>query len=271
MKEKFLTIIFSLYLLSLMPVWSGAAPLDEVNQTRHNLVAPSLHSSNVCTVCHTESIPSLSGEKHREGMTKGTNIATGDGRKRRISPPPLWDSQGAKPYDIAANLPLEKRTYNHPSGSSLICVACHDGALGKDMHGINVGNPRVGASGNIPWTGSVGAREAPPLSRVDHPISILYPRKPAGNFVPVNPTVTRSRYWALPNRHAEGFTLPTSGTSSYLDLPVKNVSSPELLSTLVRTSSGRVECDSCHNPHSEKIRPFLRVPSATLCLICHDR
>ncbi|MEO2055054.1 MAG: cytochrome c3 family protein [Nitrospira sp.] len=270
MKKGFIAIMFSFTLLSAMSIGSSATPLDEVYQTRHNLVAPFLSSSNVCTVCHTESIPSLGGEQHGKGLAEGTKPVPGESGKR-VSSPPLWNTRGAKPYDIAANLPLNKRTYNHPAGSSLVCLACHDGALGKDMHGINVGNPRVAAFGNIPWTGSVGAREAPPLSRVDHPISILYPRKPTGIFVPVNPTVTRSRYWALPNRHVGGFTLPTSGTSSYLDLPVENVSSAEHLSTLVRTSSGRVECDSCHDPHSEKVRPFLRVPSATLCLICHDR
>ncbi len=269
MKLKFLTVIFSLSLLSVMSVGSNATPIDEVYQTRHNLVAPFLTSSKVCTVCHTESIPSLGRKK--EGVPEKETNPPPDARKKRISFPPLWNTQGVKPYDIAGDLPSNKRTYNHPTGSSLVCLSCHDGALGADMHGINVGDPRVAASGNIPWTGSVGAREAPPLSRVDHPISILYPRKPQGMFVPVNPTITRSRYWSLPNRHPGGFTLPESGTSSYLDLPVKNVSSPEHLSTLVRTSSGRVECDSCHNPHSEKVRPFLRVPSATLCLICHDR
>jgi len=83
--------------------------------------------------------------------------------------------------------------------------------------------------------------------------------------------VTLSRYWALPDRHADGLTLPTAGASSYLDLPEGKISSPEMLSGLVRTSSGMVQCDSCHNPHSEKIRPFLRLPSATLCLVCHNR
>ncbi|MFQ5579811.1 MAG: cytochrome c3 family protein [Nitrospiria bacterium] len=270
MNKNTCTVIFFVYLFSSMAVLSSAASLDDVYQTQHNLISPSLASSDVCRVCHTGSIPSLGSKKQDKGSAKGTLSASGTGKKR-IPSPPLWNSRGAKPFDIAANLPLNKRAYNHPAGSSLVCLACHDGALGKDMHGINVGNPRVAASGNIPWTGSSGAREAPPLSRVDHPISIIYPRKPLGGFVPVNPTVTRSRYWALPNRDVGGFTLPTSGTSSYLDLPVKNVSSAEHLSTLVRTSSGRVECDSCHNPHSEKVRPFLRVPSATLCLICHDR
>ncbi|MFQ5949993.1 MAG: cytochrome c3 family protein, partial [Nitrospiria bacterium] len=215
--------------------------------------------------------PNRGGHPGGHGTAKEKAVPPQEAQPKKASPPPLWNSDGAKPYNVAAKLPLDKHPYNHPSGSSLICLSCHDGALGKDMHGINVDNPRIGAAGNIPWKGSVDARGTPPLSRVDHPISIRYPRKPSGVFVPVNPTVTRSRYWALPDRDVDGFTLPTSATSSYLDLPREEVSSPEFLSTLVRTTSGMMECDSCHNPHSEVIRPFLRVPSATLCLVCHDR
>jgi len=168
-------------------------------------------------------------------------------------------------------LSAKSHPYNQPTGSSLTCLACHDGALAKDMHGINVDNARIGAEANASWEGGLSQREAPPLSRVDHPISIPYPRKPNGMFVPENPSVTYARYWTIPDLRPEGYVLPEDGTSSYLDLPKEKVSSPEILSGLVRTTSGRVECDSCHNPHSEKIRPFLRAPSASLCLVCHDR
>jgi predicted CXXCH cytochrome family protein len=139
------------------------------------------------------------------------------------------------------------------------------------MHGVNVGSDRLGGEGSLPSKPNIGRLGAPSLSRVDHPISIPYPRKANGMFDPENPSVTYARYWAIPDLRPEGFILPTEGASAHLDLPVDGKASPEALSALVRTTSGVVQCDSCHNPHSEKVRPFLRVPSASLCLVCHDR
>lgn len=260
-------ILFLIIVVLNASIQSEASPLDEVIQSRHNLLVPAGAASNTCTVCHTDAVPWQSAAPKKDPG----DAEAGAPPEAALPAPPLWASPGAKPYDLSATLAPEKQPYNHPTGSSLTCLACHDGALGKDMHGINVDQPRIGAEANVPWEGTVGQRGAPPLSRVDHPISILYPRKPNGRFLSENPTVTLSRYWALPDRHADGLTLPTAGASSYLDLPEGKVSSPEMLSGLVRTSSGMVQCDSCHNPHSEKIRPFLRVPSATLCLVCHNR
>jgi predicted CXXCH cytochrome family protein len=267
-------IFFLMGFVLTVSIPAHSSSLDEVIQSRHNLLVPSLSTSSSCTVCHTDAIPWQSATQKKEPA----NAAAPEGETKVVTPPvqpkpapPLWGSKEAKPYNISATLSQGVQPYNHPTGSSLTCLACHDGALGKDMHGINVDQPRLGAEANVPWNGTAGQRGAPPLSRVDHPISVLYPRKPNGHFVPLNPSVTFSRYWALPDRHPGGLTLPTAGTSSYLDLPEGKASSPETLSNLVRTTSGMVQCDSCHNPHSEKIRPFLRVPSATLCLVCHDR
>ncbi len=243
-----------------------ASPLEAVNQTRHNLIAaPMAEGTNSCTICHTDGLP---GQTHVDDQSE----APKEKAVKVVQPPPLWDkSHSETTYTTQQTLPLKEHPYNHPTGPSLVCLSCHDGALGTDMHGINVDNPRIGATANVPFNGMSGVRGAPPLSRVDHPISIRYPRRPDGRFTPLNPTVTRSRYWALPDQQANGLVLPTSNTSSYLDLPQENLSSVDHLSTLVRTTGGMLECDSCHNPHNESVRPFLRAPAATLCLVCHDR
>ncbi|MFY9269222.1 MAG: cytochrome c3 family protein [Candidatus Manganitrophaceae bacterium] len=242
-----------------------AASLDEVLRSRHNLAIPSLPPNSACTICHTDTIPGQTAVSKEQGPPPEAALP------KKATNPPRWSGHQEKPYLLTATLSPRHHPYNQPSGSSLTCVACHDGALATDMHGINVDTPQLGAPATKPWTKGVTRRGAPPLSRVDHPISILYPRKPDGRFVPENPSVTYARYWTLPDLRPEGYLLPENNASSYLDLPSVKVSSPELLSNLVRTTSGRVECDSCHNPHSEKIRPFLRVPSQTLCLVCHDR
>lgn len=272
---------FYLLLITLTLVYplqsARAGALEGVKDTRHNLLAPETEHDNTCVVCHTGELPwstsEVLPEKVSEEKMSSENSEDAVDSKDNMFQSPLWNPGEMKDskYRAIQTAPLDEHPYNHPTGSSLICLSCHDGALGGDMHGINVDNPRVGASAQPAWNGMAGPLGAPPLSRVDHPVSIIYPRKPDGVFVPHNATVTRSRYWALPDRHEKGLTLPTGGTSSYLDLPKGEISNATQLSTLVRTTEGLMECDSCHNPHSEKVRPFLRVPSKTLCLVCHDR
>jgi len=266
MSKRAIDAILISFILSLhfaAPEMLIASPLEDVFQTGHNLMALEADASKSCTVCHTDEIP---GQNDKD-TTAGKKSA------KVVGPPPLWQKShsSTSPYRAIQSLPAEEHPYNHPTGTSMVCLSCHDGALGTDMHGINVDNPRLGASANVPFNDMWGKRGSPPLSRVDHPISIPYPRLPNGKFTPLNPTVTQFRYWALPDRQADGLVLPTSGTSDYLDLPVGAVSTSDHLSSLVRTTEGRLECDSCHNPHSEQIRPFLRAPSANLCLVCHDR
>jgi len=268
MRQKGLQILFLVLFFGFFGSEAFGSPLEAVKHTRHNLLGPSAKGSETCTMCHTDRIPWQNSPENTEKKAPELVVL------------PLWGSGNSPDISFRATqtIPLKEQPYNHPTGSSMICLSCHDGALGTDMHGIKVGNPRIGASGKLPWNGISkpewndisGLREAPALSRLDHPISILYPRKPNGVFVPQNATITRSRYWSLPDRHPGGLTLPTAGTSSYLDLPQGNTSA-EHLSALVRTTGGKMECDSCHDPHSEKVRPFLRVPSKTLCLVCHDR
>ncbi len=270
MKNRGGSAALILFILMTLGSRISASPLEEVEQTRHNLIVPALSGEKSCTVCHTDEIPWQSKSDDKEGAVVNKEVNT---EEKKAAPPPLWDRARsvASPYRVMQTVPRSEHPYNHPTGPSLVCLSCHDGALGADMHGINVGDVRVGAAAAVPFKGMPGPLGAPPLSRVDHPISIRYPRQPNGRFTPQNPTATLSRYWALPDRQAHGLVLPAAGTSSYLDLPEVEVSGSEQLSSLVRTTGGMLECDSCHNPHSEKIRPFLRVPSATLCLVCHDR
>ncbi len=221
-----------------------AAAFDDVAGTRHNLVgAP---GKPVCEICHFEVGPAS----------------------------PL------SPFYRAAG----PRGYNLPTGPSLSCVACHDGAVATDSHAINVDDPRLGAPsvefrepaqtriGRFLFGDGPGAsrREAPPLMKVDHPISIPYPRRETGTLTPADATVTLSRYWSIPDRKESGIALPTGPVSSYLPLP-QGPPDPEASSSLVRTTAGAVHCDSCHNPHKNTIRPFLRMAPSALCLSCHDR
>jgi predicted CXXCH cytochrome family protein len=213
-------------------------PFRPVMQSPHQLFPGSASEKSTCLVCHVET------DQHPSNS------------------PPLW-SHAVRPYMLSGERENRPVYYNQPTGSSLDCLACHDGALGEDVHGINVSDPDYSR---------VGVPTRPGYEdRVDHPISTPYPRHPDGVFVPRDPTPTYSRYWSIPDKNGKAITLPTGPTSPYFSLPEGPGPTNGYSVTLVRTTQGKVQCDSCHTPHNPQVRPFLRTSPQSLCLICHDR
>jgi predicted CXXCH cytochrome family protein len=133
-----------------------------------------------------------------------------------------------------------------PSDRSRICLSCHDGSVGLDQI-ANLPNTYTGAgpaaqtidecegchSGGSPAGGVnwEGVWIAPDM-RKQHPFSVLYD----------------------PTRRPGAFNAAVGGAVG--GLPLWN---------------GKAECATCHEPHSERNRYFLRVPnvSNSMCLICH--
>jgi predicted CXXCH cytochrome family protein len=224
---------------------AGAQGFDQVLASKHNLLPAEAASpiDTVCGICHiegkeTEVVPAWD----RENTTRVFP-------NQHFTKPPLG---GATPED-------------KPFGPSFDCLTCHDGVLGSNVH-------QLGFSGSGP-TGKPGAVEAlqTGLRTPDHPDSISYPRQPDGRLSGdrVDPKLTR--YWSIPDRDENGILLPTGPRSAALDLQNIDPNDPAAASALVRTFMGVIHCDTCHNPHNNEIRPFLRVPHKTLCLVCHDR
>jgi len=216
-------------------VW-GEDPFKPVLESPHHLVPLSPSEKTTCPVCHL------------------------DPDRAKTTPPPLWD-RGGHTYTLPTMKILQPTYRNQPTGSSLDCLACHDGAVGTDMHGIL---PAKGVDAAlIPSSASLG--------RLDHPISVSYPRRSDGTFFPPNPTSTYARYWSIPDKDGQKITLPTGPTSNYFSVPEASALGEEYNPSLVRTTRGTVQCDSCHNPHDPRFRPFLRTTPQSLCLVCHDR
>ncbi|MBI3182977.1 MAG: hypothetical protein HYZ28_12645 [Myxococcales bacterium] len=180
-----------------------------VMATKHNLSASgpgpikSEVESQVCVFCH---VP---------------HGGRGLGNNRPLS---------ATSYQPYASSTLVSQPPDRPSGSTRICLSCHDGT-------IAVG--RTLASGQIPVQGtdptgrlSLGRSNLGTDLRKSHPVS----------FVPA----TSPRFRAPPASD-----------------PVK------------LDGQGRLECISCHDPHSNEGAPvdgkFLVKPNraSTLCLTCH--
>jgi predicted CXXCH cytochrome family protein len=223
----------------------GPQGFDQVLSSKHNLLpdGPASPRDTVCGSCHIEG-----------GQAKAA---------------PAWDKENPiKAFSLQhiAQPPLGKgMPETRPFGPSFDCLTCHDGVLGNNIH-------QLGFSGTGPTNDPDAVQTLQTgLRTTDHPDSVLYPREPDGRLSSDRTDPKLKRYWSIPDRDENGVTLPTGPKSAALDLQNIDSNDPASVSTLVRTFMGVIHCDTCHNPHNNDVRPFLRVPHKTLCLVCHDR
>ena len=235
----------------LWPVWVGAqapAPgFDEVAFSKHNIHPYGKDSplEEVCQACH-----------YKKGDSAGAA--------------PMWaPGESIRSYEILhivqARQSKARSLEAKPFGPSFNCLTCHDGILGNNVH-------PSGLSGTSPGGGAT--QEQPLQSEVrpsDHPNTVSYPRKPNGTMTGEGVDPRLGRYWSIPDRNENGVVLPTGPQSAALDLKNIDLETANASSKLVRTFMGVIHCDTCHNPHLDEVKPFLRVPEKTLCLVCHDR
>lgn len=150
---------------------------------------------------------------------------------------PQWFGDGAVATGFAVfgiraeDVPAGIAFLPPPRGVSMVCLSCHDGVTAWDALFANPGLST--AADRVAATLTIGGYSN------DHPVSIDYP---AASDPGVN-VAGRDAAGALP---------------------------------LFRDFSGsgaapRVECASCHNPHGDAQRKFLRMSAAGsgLCLSCH--
>ena len=159
---------------------------------------------------------------------------------------PLWNRPIPRgPYRMYDE-DLDMIADAQPTGNSLSCLSCHDGTIGLDEI-INPPNAHTGPgaaatsieecdgchSGGNPKGGLdfEGVWMRPDKLRDQHPISILYD----------------------PSRD------PSFRTAA------------EIEAAGLKLFDGKVQCMTCHEPHSQRFRPFLRVNNTgqSLCQVCH--
>lgn len=148
---------------------------------------------------------------------------------------PLWNRQFAagpyQMYDAAHSSTIDMTVDPQPTGVSMACLGCHDGTIGLDVI-TNVPNSYTGS----PAVGTTLPNDGRMTYlgqdlRNDHPVSVTY-----DNTADVKFNASTS--------------VETAGLQLY---------------------SGKVQCASCHNPHTAANRPFLRIANtaSALCLTCH--
>jgi len=148
---------------------------------------------------------------------------------------PLWNRQFSsgtyQMYDAAHSSTIDMTVDPQPTGVSMACLGCHDGTIGLDVI-TNVPNSYTG----LPAVGTALPNDGRMTYigqdlRNDHPVSVTYDNTADTKF-------------------NASSAVETAGLQLY---------------------SGKVQCASCHNPHTAANRPFLRIANtaSTLCLTCH--
>lgn len=195
-------------LLSALP-----AQGSNIRITKHNLsfsgpgpIRASLES-RICVFCH---IP------HGEGSAR----------------PYLWNrSDPANPYIPYASSTL-KADVGQPTGSSRMCLSCHDGTIAL---GAITSSPE-----EIPFRG--GLRFIPK----DHP-----------SYLGTD----------LSDDHPISFVYDTM-----LSVDNRQLRDPSALPPQVKLENNQLQCTACHDPHDDTYGQFLVMDNtaSNLCIACHD-
>ncbi|BCB96005.1 cytochrome c [Dissulfurispira thermophila] len=134
-----------------------------------------------------------------------------------------------------------------PNGITKACLSCHDGVSAINSIVNEAGSGKSGPANVAFGTTAAGTAFTMPAGATnlgtsladDHPVSITYTAGKAS----LNPTTTTLTGW--------------TGASTIADL----------------LRNGKVECSSCHDPHTSATSLFLRVSNSgsALCLGCHGK
>lgn len=156
---------------------------------------------------------------------------------------PLWNrftpTGPYRMYDDGTNMIMDSQ----PTDNSLACLSCHDGTIGLDDVLITP----------VDFTGS------PAGTLIDECEDCHSGGSPAGGLD-----------W-------EGVWLDTDLRKQH---PISIIYDPsrdpgfrpaaQIQAAGLELYNGRVQCMTCHEPHTQQFRPFLRIPQGnSLCLTCH--
>src|SRR3990170_4256204 len=205
-------------------------------------------------------VPGVTGTKHNLSMfgpgsvqaTSTTEVCVFCHTPHFSQPAtPLWNKQDpGTTYTIYSAQTLTSNSVGQPTGSSRLCLSCHDGtiALGSLLNAPGAGLAQIlNMMGVEPGTGALVSTSAANLGADlsnEHPISFSYSSSYPANSEIKNP-----------------------GTNN------ANIA-PALLDY-----SGNIQCASCHDPHTRTYPKFLRTAlnpatgdyGAQLCNFCHEK
>lgn len=216
-------------LFALLVAAFASTTLAQVAGTAHDLTA---HNSNQVGSYGTP----------RSGTTPCQFCHTphGANTSATFSTAPLWNRDLTNPdtgWTMYSTTAVSGRLDTRPNAASLTCLSCHEGsatlsvtyASGDLMTGTGAAAGTAQRMATATGRQLVTGRD---LSN-DHPVSIVYP------------TAATAAFAAASGNSVNGLPLYAS------------------------TGGAKVECGSCHDPHSRANGKFLRVAAGALCSQCH--
>jgi predicted CXXCH cytochrome family protein len=188
---------------------------------------------------------------------------------------PLWNrAVNTSGYSMYSSPSLDGTIDAQPTGVSVACLSCHDGTIAFDAlrnlpgSGGFTDTPSK-TLGTSAWTfvggTGTGNKFMPSTAitnlsqdlRNDHPISI--------DFASAKSPSSTSGV----NDHATGFKDPTGAG---------DVTNDHYFTNGIKIAKGKVQCNSCHDPHRSDNPTFLRIDNGGLgnqqsavCLTCHNK
>jgi hypothetical protein len=205
-------------------LFSSGVGAGTIVGTAHDLSTKGYSGGEICVVCHTP---------HNSDTT--------------VTDAPLWNHAiTAVTFSMYSSGTLDAIQDGQPTGTSKLCLSCHDGVTAIDSFGGNVGTNVMNGSKAIGLDGLVN----------DHPISIVFD------------TTLSQLDPGLHDPATQSVTIGAGGdktrTGTVADLML---------------SGGKVQCTSCHDVHNNfvgpgtKDQPFLKVSKAgsQICLTCHNK
>ncbi|KAA3618889.1 MAG: hypothetical protein DWQ05_05840 [Calditrichaeota bacterium] len=164
---------------------------------------------------------------------------------------PLWNRESpAGPYDMYDSPTIDMTVAGNAAGVSLACLSCHDNTIGLDQV-INIPTSQLGVV-------------TPAGAKISSCVGTCHSGVGAGglNFDGTNIGTD------LTNDHPISITYDPGQDPNFH--PASNGKVGVL--TLYGPNKDQVECASCHNPHDNSNRPFLRMTNdnSAMCLTCHD-
>lgn len=162
---------------------------------------------------------------------------------------PLWNREiPAGPYSMYDSPSIDMIIAGSATGVSLACLSCHDNTIALDQ----VINLPTAQAGSITLQGGTIAGCASFCHEIHHRTTF------EGTVIGTD----------LTNDHPISITYDPSKDENFH--PASNGMVGTL--RLYGANKDQVECASCHNPHDNSNRPFLRMSNddSAMCLTCHD-
>lgn len=160
---------------------------------------------------------------------------------------PLWNRVlPLGPYRMYSSGTIDMITDAQPTGTSRLCLSCHDGTIALDDV---INQPLTHTGPNAP--GETIKRCATDCHKGGDP---------SGGF-------NWEKVWFeldFSKQHPISITYDPVRDAGFR--PAAAVEAAGL-----KLEDGKVQCNSCHDPHTQQNRKFLRVPNSagSLCLVCH--